>query len=65
VTEEIWSREFQSGLRWRSAHAAAAVGFLGAQPERSAESARLAAHTRWLRLDAPYGTVIQRLSDQV
>ena len=63
LAEEIWSRELRDGLRWRCAHAAAAVGFLGADPERSEESARVAAHGRWLRLDAPFGTVVERATD--
>jgi hypothetical protein len=60
LAEEIWTRELPHGLRWRAAHAAAAMGFLGANPERSTETARIAAHTRWLRLDTPYGTVLER-----
>ncbi|HEY3870843.1 MAG TPA: hypothetical protein VGM10_20955 [Actinocrinis sp.] len=60
LAEEIWTRELPGGLRWRSAHAASAMGFLGPDPARSDALARLAAHSRWLRLDAPYGTVLER-----
>jgi hypothetical protein len=60
LAEEIWTRELPHGLRWRAAHAAAALGLLGPKPEASADSARLAAHNRWLRLDTPYGTVLER-----
>lgn len=60
LAEEIWTRELPHGLRWRAAHAAAAMGFLGPRPEAAADSARLAAHNRWLRLDTPYGTVLER-----
>lgn len=62
LAEEIWTRELAHGLRWRAAHAAAVMGFLGPRPENSAESARVAAHTRWLRLDTPYGTVLERIA---
>lgn len=62
LAEEIWTRELPHGLRWRAAHAAAAMGFLGPQPESTADSARVAAHTRWLRLDTPYGTVLERIN---
>jgi hypothetical protein len=47
-------------LALRTAHAAQALGFLGPDPEQSAEWAPLARIGRWLRLDAPYGTVLQR-----
>lgn len=60
LAEEIWTRELPHGLRWRAAHTAAAMGFLGPKPETDPDSARLAAHTRWLRLDTPYGTVLER-----
>lgn len=62
LAEEIWSRELPHGLRWRSAHAASAMGFLGPRPESVTEVARVAAHTRWLRLDTPYGTVLERVT---
>ncbi|WP_034267936.1 hypothetical protein [Actinospica robiniae] len=66
--EEIWSRAVQSvdgadgasTLTLRTAHAAHALGFLGPGPEASEEFAPLARIGRWLRLDAPYGTVLQR-----
>lgn len=66
--EEIWSRPVHavegadgvSTLTLRTAHAAHALGFLGPDPEHSAEFAPLARIGRWLRLDAPYGTVLQR-----
>jgi hypothetical protein len=61
LAEEIWTRELPHGLRWRAAHAAAMMGFLGPQPERSNAPARVASHTRWLRLDTPYGTVLERV----
>jgi len=61
LAEEIWTRELPHGLRWRAAHAAAAMGFLGPRPEGSADSARVASRTRWLRLDTPYGTVLERV----
>lgn len=60
LAEEIWTRELLHGLRWRAAHAAATMGFLGPKPESSAESSRVASHARWLRLDTPYGTVLER-----
>lgn len=67
--EEIWSRPVESArepepervpLALRTAHAAQALGFLGPDPEQSEEWAQLARIGRWLRLDAPYGTVLQR-----
>ena len=87
LAEEIWTREFPFGLRWRAAHAASVMGFLGqaSDPAPEAESpspdapgpdapgpdapgpdatARVAAHTRWLRLDAPFGTVIERTTGE-
>jgi hypothetical protein len=67
--EEIWSRPVEAArepepaaapLALRTAHAAQALGFLGPDPEQSQEWAPLARIGRWLRLDAPYGTVLQR-----
>ena len=71
--EEIWSRPLvamqgsdsdsasaEPVLTLRTAHAAMALGFLGPDPEQSQEMAPLAQIGRWLRLDAPYGTVLQR-----
>ena len=62
LAEEIWTRELPHGIRWRTAHVASAMGFLGPQPEQTAEAARVAAHSRWLRLDTPYGTVLERVT---
>jgi hypothetical protein len=62
LAEQIWTRELPHGLRWRAAHAASAMGLLGPLPEGSAAAARVAAHTRWLRLDTPYGTVLERIA---
>jgi hypothetical protein len=59
LAEEIWTREFPLGLRWRAAHAASVMGFLGPETAGGAV-ARVSAHNRWLRLDAPFGTVIER-----
>lgn len=67
--EEIWSRPVtavrdvepdREPLALRAAHAAQALGFLGPEAEESRELAQLARIGRWLRLDAPYGTVLQR-----
>ncbi|MGH6657342.1 MAG: hypothetical protein ACRDVE_19335 [Actinocrinis sp.] len=60
LAEEIWTRELPHGLRWRAAHAASAMGFLGPSAQSGDEKARIATHTRWLRLDTPYGTVLER-----
>ena len=60
LAEEIWTREFPLGLRWRTAHAASVMGFLGPETMNGGAVARVAAHNRWLRLDAPFGTVIER-----
>lgn len=62
LAEEIWTRELPYGLRWRAAHTAATMGFLGPQPESGGGSSRVAGHTRWLRLDTPYGTVLERVN---
>ena len=67
--EEIWSRPLEAAqipdsadppLTLRTAHAAQALGFLGPDAEQSEELAQLARIGRWLRVDAPYGTVLQR-----
>jgi hypothetical protein len=67
--EEIWSRPVEAALvpesadaplTLRTAHAAQALGFLGPDPEHSEELAQLARIGRWLRVDAPYGIVLQR-----
>ena len=71
LAEDIWSRDVTTGLDFgagsrglslRAAHAAQMLGFLGPEPliDRTGR-ARIALHTRWLRLDAPFGTVIERL----
>lgn len=65
LAEEIWTRELPHGVRWRAAHAASAMGFLGPQPESATDCARVAAHSRWLRLDTPYGTVLERISAEL
>jgi len=82
LAEEIWTREFPLGLRWRAAHAASVMGFLGQTGDSAPgtgpagsdapgngacdidATARVAAHTRWLRLDAPFGTVIERTTGE-
>lgn len=71
LAEDIWSREVTTGLNYgsgsrglslRAAHAAQMLGFLGPNPMADYSSTvRLALHTRWLRLDGPFGTVIERL----
>jgi hypothetical protein len=67
--EEIWGRPVEATqdpesddapLALRTAHAAQALGFLGPDAEQSGEMAPLARIGRWLRVDAPYGTVLQR-----
>jgi hypothetical protein len=57
IATEIWDRPLSLGLPVRAAHAARAMGFLGA-----AQSATIAVRSagRWLRLDAPYGTIVLR-----
>ncbi|MFL6111717.1 MAG: hypothetical protein ACJ786_10240 [Catenulispora sp.] len=57
IAAEIWDRPLSLGLPVRAAHAARAMGFLG-----SAQSATTAVRSagRWLRLDAPYGTIVLR-----
>ncbi|OLE23763.1 MAG: hypothetical protein AUG49_15150 [Catenulispora sp. 13_1_20CM_3_70_7] len=57
VAAEIWDRPLSLGLPVRAAHAARAMGFLG--PAQSAATAVRSAG-RWLRLDAPYGTIVLR-----
>ena len=71
LAEDIWSREVTTGLNYgsgsqglslRAAHAAQMLGFLGPNPMADyTGTVRLALHTRWLRLDGPFGTVIERL----
>ncbi|GAA1977810.1 hypothetical protein [Catenulispora subtropica] len=57
VAAEIWDRSLAYGLPVRAAHAARAMAFLG--PAQSA-TATVRSAGRWLRLDAPYGTVVLR-----
>lgn len=71
LAEDIWSRDVTTGLNLgsgsrglslRAAHAAHMLGFLGPEPlQDPTGQARLAVHTRWLRLDGPFGTVTERL----
>jgi len=71
LAEDIWSRDVTTGLDYgagsrglslRAAHAAQMLGFLGPNPIIDQTGAvRIALHTRWLRLDGPFGTVIERL----
>ena len=58
LAAEIWDRPLTHGLPVRAAHAARAMAFLG--QAQSAE-ATVSAAGRWLRLDAPYGTVVLRV----
>jgi hypothetical protein len=59
LAEQIWSRQLAHGLRLRSAHTAAVMGFLG--PENAEPTvAAVAGHHRWIRLNAPFGTVVER-----
>jgi len=57
IAAEIWDQPLTFGLPVRAAHAARAMAFLG-----QAQSASAVVRTagRWLRLDAPYGTVVVR-----
>ena len=71
LAEDIWSRDVTTGLNYgsgsrglslRAAHAAQMLGFLGPNPMADySGTVRMALHTRWLRLDGPFGTVIERL----
>ncbi|HEV2638300.1 MAG TPA: hypothetical protein VGX23_24355 [Actinocrinis sp.] len=71
LAEDIWSRDVTMGLNYgagsrglslRAAHAAQMLGFLGPEPLVDyTGQARIALNHRWLRLDAPFGTVIERL----
>jgi hypothetical protein len=69
VAAEIWDRPLANGLPVRAAHAARAMAFLGSagpvDPESTAPAtltptATVRSAGRWLRLDAPYGTVVLR-----
>ncbi|MEZ0107834.1 hypothetical protein ABH920_001826 [Catenulispora sp. EB89] len=57
IAAEIWDQPLTFGLPVRAAHAARAMAFLG-----QAQSASAVVRTagRWLRLDAPFGTVVVR-----
>ncbi|MBS2539797.1 hypothetical protein KGQ20_44355 [Catenulispora sp. NF23] len=57
LAAEIWDRPLSFGLSVRAAHAARAMAFLG-----QAQSASVVVRSagRWLRLDAPFGTVVVR-----
>ena len=57
IAAEVWDRPLTFGLPVRAAHAARAMAFLG--PVSSASVAVRSAG-RWLRLDAPFGTVVLR-----
>ncbi|NUP48434.1 MAG: hypothetical protein HOW97_14165, partial [Catenulispora sp.] len=62
IAAEIWDRPLGHGLPVRVAHAARALAFLGPTgadaPSEAVAAVRSAG--RWLRLDAPYGTVVVR-----
>jgi hypothetical protein len=65
LAAEIWDRQLDPnrfpGLPLRAAHAARALGFLGsARGAQPTDPVTVAAHQRWLRLDARYGTVVVR-----
>jgi hypothetical protein len=57
IAAEVWDQPLTFGLPVRAAHAARAMAFLG-----QAQSASAVVRTagRWLRLDAPFGTVVVR-----
>lgn len=57
IAAEIWDRPLTFGLPVRAAHAARAMAFLG---QAHSESAVVRSAGRWLRLDAPFGTVVLR-----
>jgi hypothetical protein len=58
LAAEIWDRPLTHGLPVRAAHAARAMAFLG---QAQSAQAAVSAAGRWLRLDAPYGTVVVRV----
>jgi hypothetical protein len=71
IAAEIWDRPLGHGLPVRAAHAARALAFLGptgsaavpgaASPDTAPPAiATVRTAGRWLRLDAPYGTVVVR-----
>jgi hypothetical protein len=57
IAAEIWDRPLTFGLPVRAAHAARAMAFLG---QAQSESAVVRSAGRWLRLDAPFGTIVLR-----
>jgi hypothetical protein len=57
IAAEIWDRVLAYGLPVRAAHAARAMAFLG---QGQSATAVVRSAGRWLRLDAPYGTVVVR-----
>lgn len=57
IAAEIWDRPLTFGLPVRAAHAARAMAFLG---QAHSASAAVRSAGRWLRLDAPFGTVVVR-----
>jgi len=57
VAAEIWDQPLTFGLPVRAAHAARAMAFLG---QAQSASAVVRSAGRWLRLDAPFGTVVVR-----
>lgn len=57
LAAEIWDRPLSFGMPVRAAHAARAMAFLGAGQAAATWVSRAG---RWLRLDAPYGTVVVR-----
>jgi hypothetical protein len=61
LAEEIWTRELPHGVRRRAAHALSVMGFLGPDPQQSTYSAAVAANGRWLRVDTPYGSALERV----
>jgi hypothetical protein len=58
LAEHIWSRPAGHGLRLRSAHTASVMGFLG--PRSGPHPATVSTHQRWIRLNAPFGVVVER-----
>ena len=57
IAAEIWDRPLTFGLPVRAAHAARAMAFLG---QVQSGSAAVRSAGRWLRLDAPFGTIVVR-----
>ncbi|MEY9895301.1 hypothetical protein ABIA35_009318 [Catenulispora sp. MAP12-49] len=57
IAAEIWDRPLSFGLPVRAAHAARAMAFLG---QAQSASAAVRSAGRWLRLDAPFGTIVLR-----